>query len=146
MLRPRRPRVEKNRKRNPVLNIPIREKYDDNLELAYKNRTYGILKVPNRAGEVDKIDIHARSYYESAFRLIGFLLSKEYPNFSYSVEDQDYEHPMVSLIIEYPERYPGIEDRISYYLEFMTDKKTNISLYSATIEELRQKLRKLKKK
>lgn len=53
---------------------------------------------------------------------------------------------MVSLIIEYPERYPGIEDRISHYLEFMTDKKTNVSLYSATVEELRQKLRKLKKK
>jgi hypothetical protein len=62
------------------------------------------------------------------------------------VEDQDYEHPMVSLIIEYPDRYPGIEDRISHYLEFMTDKKTNVSLYSATVEELRQKLRKLKKK
>ncbi len=51
---------------------------------------------------------------------------------------------MVSLIIEYPDRYPGIEDRISFYLEFITDKKTNMSLYSATIEELRQKLRKLK--
>lgn len=45
MLRSNKSRVGKirtRRNKNPALNIPIREKYDDDLELAYKNRTYGI--------------------------------------------------------------------------------------------------------